>query len=209
VSFADRSDIARNPSSAFMDGSWHMAMFTSYSDVAELVHGLYFEATDARPNVASRHPLPWPNPDALAELRGMQALLGRLVGPPSAWGDIEIRSETGLQHVDVAAAHDMDDISIATCIDASYGSARLIRSCPKKHLTGDARGHQRRGGVPGARRRDDLGVIALDYTEGLACIAASRYAATAIEPSFSQTSRWPDHARVLRSITSRAPPSIG
>ncbi len=28
VSFADRGDIARNPSSAFMDGSWHMAMFT-------------------------------------------------------------------------------------------------------------------------------------------------------------------------------------
>jgi hypothetical protein len=169
VSFADRSDIARNPSSAFMDGSWHMAMFTSYGDVAELVHGLYLDVTDARPNVASRHPLPWPNPDALAELRRMQALLGRLVGPPSAWGDIEIRSETGLQHVDVAAAHDMDEILHRDVHRRLVWFGTVDPILPEETPEGEMLVVTNDGGVfPALVPETISGVIALDYTEGLA-----------------------------------------
>ncbi len=99
----------------------------------------------------------------------MQTLLGRLVGPPSAWGDIEIRSETGLQHVDVAAAHEMDQILHRDVPRRLVWFGTVDPILPEETPDGEMFIVTNDGGVfPALVPETISGVLALDYTEGLA-----------------------------------------
>lgn len=167
-SFGNSGDIARNPASAWLDGSFFMAAFTSYEEIGRQVDGLFApEPNRAGPNWAEHEP--WPNPEAVAELRTIRELILRLVGPPREWGDLEVIEDTGLEHVDIAAARELDTILRGDV------HRRLVRFgadepiLPEESPDGEAHILTVNAGVfPALVPESISGAIALDYTEGLA-----------------------------------------
>lgn len=166
-SFADRRDIVENPSSAWLDGSWHMAAWMGYDDVARQVNGLYLPPREGAPNLVLREP--WPNPEALIQLRSMQALLLRLVGPPSEWGDIHLIEDTGLERVDMPAAIELDVILRRDVHRRLIWLGNAEPILPEDSPDGEGHVLTWDGGVfPALVPETISGAIALDYADGLA-----------------------------------------
>lgn len=168
--FGDLETIRRSPHTAWLDGSFAFALWTSYGQVALQVDGLFGSAStddddQRRGDVRFRHE-PRRNDGAIDELRSIQSLLLRLYGPPEKWADLFVRYETGLEHVDLAAAMELDDILRR---DAHRRLIRLGTDEPileddmlEGVLTVD-------GGVFPALVPESLSaVFALDYADGLA-----------------------------------------
>jgi hypothetical protein len=168
--FGDLETIRRSPHTAWLDGAFAFALWTSYGQIRAQVDGLFgppstVEDDERRANVLFRRE-PRRNDAALEELRSIQRLLVRLYGPPEEWADLLVRYETGLEHVDLAAATELDHILRR---DAHRRLIRLGTDEPildddmlEGVLTVD-------GGVFPALVPESLSaVFALDYADGLA-----------------------------------------
>ena len=168
--FGDLETVRRSPHTAWLDGAFAFALWTSYGQVQAQVDGLFGppstdEDNERRANVVFRLE-PRRNDTALEELRSIQRLLLRLYGPPEEWADLLVRYETGLEHVDLAAASELDEILRR---DAHRRLIRLGTDEPileddmlEGVLTVD-------GGVFPAMVPESLSaVFALDYADGLA-----------------------------------------
>lgn len=168
--FGDLETIRRSPHTAWLDGAFAYALWTSYEQIELQVSGLFGAASTAedeyrRGDVRYRRE-PRRNDAALDELRAAQALLMRLYGPPEEWADLLVRYETGLEHVDLAAAAELDDIL------RRDAHRRLIRLGTDEPLLDDdllTGVLSVDGGVFPALVPESLSaVFALDYADGLA-----------------------------------------
>ncbi|MDL2335091.1 MAG: hypothetical protein QFC55_03565 [Chloroflexota bacterium] len=168
--FGELSTIRRSPHIAWLDGSFAFALFTSYDQVKRQVEALFGPDSTAedehRRGDVRYHHEPRRNDYALDELHSVRALLLRLYGPPEAWADHLIRYETGLEHVDLTAAGELDDILRRDV------HRRLVRlGSDEPILDDDLAGGVLTvdGGVFPAFVPESLaGVFALDYADGLA-----------------------------------------
>lgn len=173
-SFGELEAIGRVPHSAWMDGAFELGLWTGYGKVRRFVDGLFGDVEALPwelPTKQIRVPpsAPRRNDEAMAELRRMQALLLRLYGPAEEWGDIAVRQTTGLRHVDLDAARELDTILRREV------HARIVRFGTDEPVLADeapdGEAHILRvdGGVFAAQVPETLaGALALDYLEGLA-----------------------------------------
>jgi hypothetical protein len=168
--FGDVETVAGSPNTAWLDGAFTLALWTGYGEIRAQVDGLFGapstpEDDHRRGDVRFRRE-PRRNDAALGELRAIQALLLRLCGKPEDWADLIVRYDTGLEHVDLAAAIELDDIL------HRGAHRRLVRLGTDEpllmddHLEGVLSVD---GGVFSAVVPETMSaVLAVDFTDGLA-----------------------------------------
>ena len=170
--FGELDTLRRNPSIAWQDGGFTLALWTGYGQVRRQVAGLF--GPEATPEEEWRrwdvrhHDEPRRNDAALDELRRMQQLLLRLYGDPDEWDDLAVRYETGLRHVDLEAAAELDGI-----LHSDVHRRLMRQGTDEPVLPGewpDDEGHVLRvdAGVFAALVPETLsGALALDFADGL------------------------------------------
>lgn len=170
--FGELDTLRRNPSIAWQDGGFTLALWTGYGQVRRQVDGLFGPETtpeeERRRWDVRYHDEPRRNAAALDELRRMQQLLLRLYGDPDEWEDLVVRYETGLRHVDLEAAAELDAILHRDV------HRRLVRVgtdepiLPGEMPDGEGRMLRVDAGVFAASVPETLsGALALDFADGL------------------------------------------
>lgn len=172
-SFGRIEAVGRTPDSAWIDGAYELGLWTGYAKVRRFVNGLLgtieampWELPTEQIQIPSR--APQRNDESMAVLNRMQALLLRLYGDPDEWNDIAIRENTGLRHVDLDAAAELDAI-LRLDVHARvvrYGTDEPV--LPEEAPDGEGHVLRMDGGVFAAQVPETLaGALALDYLEGL------------------------------------------